>query len=78
MVDKSQSKVENDILQLENDKDVRKFIKEGKWTSKKEKVIFSDKINKINHYGFNQERNILITNKALYNLKKKSRINMLQ
>jgi hypothetical protein len=39
---------------------------------KKEKVIFSDKINKINHYGFNQERNILITNKALYNLKKKS------
>lgn len=27
---------------------------------------------KINHYGFSQERNILVTNKAVYNLKKKS------
>lgn len=38
----------------------------------KEKVLFSDKLYKINTYGFSQERNILITNKALYNLKKKS------
>lgn len=34
-------------------------------------MLYSDKINKINKYGMNQERNILITNKAIYNLKKK-------
>ena len=36
-----------------------------------EEVLFTDKINKINRYGLTQERNILITNKAIYNLKKK-------
>lgn len=33
--------------------------------------MFSDKLNKINKYGFSQERNILVTNKGVYNLKKK-------
>ena len=33
-------------------------------------IKFSDKISKINKYGFKQERNILITDKAIYNLKK--------
>ena len=37
-----------------------------------EKFILSDKVYKKNHYGFYQERNIVITNKAIYNLKKKS------
>lgn len=37
----------------------------------KEIIYFSDKIIKINHYGFSQERQILITNRGLYNLKKK-------
>ena len=35
-----------------------------------ENIEFSDKIIKINTYGFKQERNIIITDKALYNLKK--------
>jgi hypothetical protein len=38
-----------------------------------EKVLFTDKINKINRYGLTQERNIMITNKAIYNLKKKGK-----
>ena len=37
-----------------------------------EKIEFSDKITKINGYGSKQERNIIITDKALYNLKKTS------
>ena len=36
-----------------------------------EDLLFTDKINKINRYGLTQERNILITNQAIYNLKKK-------
>ena len=38
-----------------------------------EELLFTDKINKINRYGMTQERNILITNKAVYNLKKKGK-----
>ena len=38
-----------------------------------EVLLFTDKINKINRYGLTQERNILITDKAIYNLKKKSK-----
>ena len=71
MVDKNQTRNENDLLQLDSDSNIRKFIKDGNRTVKIEKVIYSDKINKINHYGFNQERSILITDKAVYNLKKK-------
>ena len=35
-----------------------------------EEIQFSDKINKINKYFWPQERNIIVTNKAIYNLKK--------
>ena len=35
-----------------------------------ESIQFSDKIFKINKYGFKQERNIIITDKGIYNLKK--------
>jgi hypothetical protein len=38
---------------------------------KNEKLLFTDKINKINRYGLTQERNIIITENAIYNLKKK-------
>jgi hypothetical protein len=38
-----------------------------------EELLLSDKLIKINRYGLSQERNILITNKAIYNLKKKSK-----
>ena len=37
-----------------------------------EELLLSDKIIKINRYGLSQERNILITSNAIYNLKKKS------
>ena len=55
-----------DHLNFRNDKDIKKIIKN-------EVLLFSDKIIKVNHYGFSQERNILITDKSIYNLKKKSK-----
>ena len=64
MVDKS-SKTEFDYLSFDTDKEIRKIIKE-------ETLYLSDKIGKINNYGFNQERNIIVTDKAVYNIKKKS------
>jgi hypothetical protein len=53
-----------DYLQFAEEKSLTKIIKD-------EKVLFTDKINKINRYGLTQERNILITDQAIYNLKKK-------
>ena len=38
--------------------------------TREEEIQFSDKITKINNRGWKQERNILITDKAVYNLKK--------
>ena len=38
--------------------------------TREEEILFTDKISKINKYGWSQERNIIITNKAIYNLKK--------
>lgn len=35
-------------------------------------IYYSDKIIKINRYNMSQERNFIITNKAIYNLKKKA------
>ena len=55
-----------DYLQFAEEKSLSKIIGN-------EKVLFTDKINKINRYGLTQERNILITNKAIYNLKKKGK-----
>ena len=60
MVEKS------DKLNLEDDDDIKKEIGD-------ETIYFSDKLRKIRQSLFNsqQERNILITNKAIYNLKGK-------
>ena len=55
-----------DYLKFSGDKSLQKLIGD-------EQLLFTDKINKINRYGLTQERNILITNKAIYNLKKKSK-----
>jgi hypothetical protein len=55
-----------DFLKFSDEKSLSKLIGD-------EELLFSDKINKINRYGLTQERNILITNKAIYNLKKKSK-----
>jgi hypothetical protein len=63
MVDKS-SKNEFDYLGFEGDKEIKKLVKD-------ETILFTDKVGKINNYGFNQERNLIVTDKALYNTKKK-------
>lgn len=56
--------IKKDYLNFAKEKSLSKIIND-------EEVLFTDKINKINRYGLTQERNILITNKAIYNLKKK-------
>ena len=53
-----------DYLNFANESDIKKIVKG-------EKILFTDKIIKINRYGMSQERNILITNWGIYNLKKK-------
>ena len=55
----------SDSLNWANDKEIQEIIKA-------EKLYFSGMITKINHYGMSQERSIILTNKALYNMKKKT------
>ena len=47
-------------------------IKEIKKLIEGEKIYYTDLIKKINHYGISQDRTIMLTNKALYNMKKKT------
>ena len=56
--------IKRDYLKFANEFGIEKIIGD-------EELLFTDKINKINRYGLTQERNILITNEAIYNLKKK-------
>jgi hypothetical protein len=58
------SKESRDYLNFKNEKGLRSIIGD-------EELLFSDKVIKINRYSLSQERNIIITNKAIYNLKKK-------
>ena len=60
------NKSEYDFLKYAKDNNIKTNV------TKDELIEFSDKIYKINKYGFKQERNIIITNKAIYNLKKTS------
>ncbi len=55
-----------DFLNLSKNYSVKNNI------TREEEIQFSDKIFKINKYGWKQERNIIITDKAIYNLKKLS------
>jgi hypothetical protein len=57
---------DKDHLNFKKEKDIKSIIGD-------EKLLFSDKLIKINRYGLSQERNILITDKAIYNLKKKGK-----
>ena len=53
--------------------DFLKFSKDYKITNnitRDEEILFSDKIKKINKKGWNQDRNLILTDKAIYNLKK--------
>ena len=54
----------NDHLQFAKDKSILKIINN-------EKFLFSDQIEKKNKFGFNQTRNFIITDTAIYNLKDK-------
>ena len=54
----------HDLLNIKEDNSTLSLLKN-------EKVYYSDVINKINHYGLNQERCIILTDIALYNMKKK-------
>ena len=54
-----------DLLNYSEDKDIKKLIGD-------EKIYYTDYVTKINHYGMSQERVLLLTDQALYNLKKKS------
>ncbi len=55
----------NDLLNWANDKEIVTIING-------EKLLYSDIITKVNHYGMAQERSIILTDKALYNMKKKT------
>ena len=54
----------HDKLNFANNKDIKKELKD-------KIIIYSDKIIKINRYNMSQDRQIVITNKGLYNFKKK-------
>ena len=55
---------EYDFLNLSKNYTIKSNI------TREEEIQFSDKIIKINNRGWKQERNIIITDKAIYNLKK--------
>ena len=55
---------DSDYLGFAGDKVIEKLING-------EKILFSDKIIKINRYNMYQERIIVITDKAIYNIKKR-------
>lgn len=55
-----------DYLDFANDKAILKTVGS-------ERIVFTDKLIKINRYGVSQERNIVITNWGIYNFKKKSK-----
>ena len=54
----------HDLLNIKEDNEILNLLKG-------EKVYYSDVITKINHYGLSQERSIILTDIALYNMKKK-------
>lgn len=56
---------ENDLLSLTKDKSIKAFTRD-------ELIEFSSTIDKINRYGMSQERIMIVTDKAIYNLKKRS------
>ena len=53
-----------DHLNFKNDQEIKKIIGN-------DELLLSDKLIKINRYGLSQERFIVITNKNIYNFKKK-------
>ena len=58
-----------DYLCFRRDPDIKSII-----DNKDEQLLFSDKVIKIIALGYTKERNIIVTNKAFYNLELKSKI----
>ena len=56
---------EYDFLNFSKDHHIKTNV------TRDEQIDFSDKLYKYNKFGFKQERNIIITDKGIYNLKKK-------
>ena len=46
-------------------------VQEIKDAIKKEKVLYSGTVYKKNRFGFKQERSLIVTDKAVYNIKKR-------
>ena len=59
-----------DYLKLSENEAIKKLI-ENEGLGDKEKIIYTEKITKINRKGKKQDRYLMITNKAIYNLKPK-------
>jgi len=69
MADSSQKKSPYDRLDLSSNANVKKMIlKYGQNFPNPEKILYSNNLTKINRKGREQERCLLITDKALYNL----------
>ncbi len=56
---------QSDHLGFAADKEILKLFEPD------ERLLLSDTLHKYNPFGWKQERNIIITNKYIYNLKKK-------
>lgn len=54
-----------DYLCFRRDKDIKEILDE------KEELLLSDKVKKIIALGFSKERNVIITDRAFYNLEDK-------
>jgi hypothetical protein len=57
----------DDSLHFINDKDISNIVGDD------DKMLLSYKVIKINRYGLSQERNMIVTKKNIYNLKKKGK-----
>ena len=55
-----------DFLKWAQDKEILPIIN-------KEILYYSNKITKVNHFGINQERVLVLTDEALYNFQKKKK-----
>lgn len=65
MVDINKYRRDCDFLNFKDDKTIRKFLRD-------EILLFSSQVIKINRYGIEQKRDMVITNKAIYNISAKA------
>ena len=63
---------ESDHLGFSTNPAILSVINAGIYPLTLEKIYYSEKIEKINDFGIQQERNFVITDKSVYNFKKTS------